>query len=107
MTQEIIKADEIIDYLFLLLSDIKWEITSEFQKIAKDLENKIELQLWEFEQQVYREIEKQIIAARQQEEQAIATSNTSVKQLLEIRNNFNEIINDITQVTANSAARKM
>lgn len=107
MTQAITKADEIIDYSFLVLSDIMWEITSEFQKIAKDLENKIELQLWEFEQQVYGEIEKQIIAARQQEEQAIATSNTSVKQLLEIRNNFNEIINDITQVTANSAARKM
>ncbi|MEM9923142.1 MAG: GTPase [Cyanobacteria bacterium P01_D01_bin.50] len=64
------------------IADTKWEITSEFQKIAKDLENQIELQLWEFEQQVYGEIEKQIIAARQQEEQTIATSNTSVKQLL-------------------------
>jgi ribosome biogenesis GTPase A len=88
------------------IADVKWEITSEFQKIAKDLENQIELQLWEFEQQVYGEIEKQIIAARQQEEQAIATSNTSVKQLLEIRNNFNEIISDIQKVTANSAGKK-
>ena len=67
----------------------------------------IELQLWEFEQQVYGEIDKQIIAAREQEEQAIATSNTSVKQLLEIRNNFDVIIRYITQVTANSAAIKM
>ncbi len=45
------------------------------------------------------------MAARQQEEQAIATSNTSVKQLLEIRNNFNEIIRYIQKVTANSAGR--
>ncbi|MGD1911697.1 MAG: hypothetical protein ACFB2X_12780 [Rivularia sp. (in: cyanobacteria)] len=89
------------------IADIKWEITSEFQKIAKDLENQIELQLWEFEQQVYGEIEKQIIAARQQEEQTIATSNTSVKQLLEIRNNFNAIVRYITQVTVNSVAKKM
>jgi uncharacterized tellurite resistance protein B-like protein len=89
------------------IADVKWEITSEFQKIAKDLENQIELQLWEFEQQVYGEIEKQIIAARKQEEQAIATSNTSVKQLLENRNNFNEIIRYIQKVTANSAAKNI
>ncbi|AFY55128.1 putative GTPase [Rivularia sp. PCC 7116] len=89
------------------IADVRCEITSKFQKIGKDLENKIELQLWEFEQQVYGEIEKQIIAARQQEAQAIANSNTSVKQLLEIRHNFDVIIRYITQATADSAARKM
>ncbi len=89
------------------IADVKWEITSEFQKLAKDLENQIQLQLWEFEQQVYGEIEKQIIAARKQEEQAIATSNTSVKQLLEIRNNFEVIIRYIQKVTANSAAKNI
>ena len=89
------------------IADVRSQITSQFQKIAKDLENQIELQLWEFEQQVYGEIEKQIIAARQQEEQAIAISNTSVKQLLEIRNNFNAIVRYITQVTVNSVAKKM
>ena len=47
------------------------------------------------------------MAARQQEEQAIATSNTSVKQLLEIRNNFDVIIRYIQKATANSAARKI
>lgn len=87
------------------IADAKWEITSEFKKLAKDLENQIELQLWEFEQQVYGEIEKQIMAARQQEEQAIATSNTSVKQLLEIRNNFDVMIRYIQKATANSAGR--
>jgi len=89
------------------IADIRYDITSQFQKIAKDLENQIELQLWEFEQQVYGEIEKQIIAAREQEEQAIATSNTSVKKLLEIRNHFDVIIRYITQATADSAARRM
>jgi GTP-binding protein EngB required for normal cell division len=89
------------------IADVKWEITSEFQKLAKDLENQIELQLWEFEQQVYGEIEKQIIAARKQEEQAIAVSNTSVKQLLEIRNNFEIIIRYIQKATANSVARNI
>ncbi|MBV6622073.1 MAG: 50S ribosome-binding GTPase [Rivularia sp. (in: Bacteria)] len=89
------------------IADLKWEIASEFQKIGKDLENQIELQLWQFEQQVYTEIEKQITAARQQEEQAIAISNTSVKQLLEIRNNFEVIIRYIQKATANSAAKKM
>lgn len=89
------------------IADIQCDITSQFQKIAKDLENQIELQLWDFEQQVYGEIEKQIIGAREQEEEAIANSNTSVKQLLEIRNNFNTIIRYITEITANSAAKKI
>ena len=89
------------------IADVRSQITSQFQKIAKDLENQIELQLWEFEQQVYGEIEKQIIAARQQEEQAIAISNTSVKQLLEIRNNFEAIIRYIQKATATSAAKNI
>ena len=89
------------------MADIRCDITSQFQKIGKDLENQIELQLWEFEQQVYGEIEKQIIAARKQEEQAIATSNTSVKQFLEIRNNFEVIIRYIQKATANSAAKNI
>ncbi|WP_414620313.1 GTPase [Calothrix sp. CCY 0018] len=89
------------------MADIRCDITSQFQKIAKDLENQIELQLWEFEQQVYGEIEKQIIAARKQEEQAIATSNTLVKQFLEVRNNFEVITRYIQKATANSAARNI
>ena len=89
------------------IADIRSDITSHFQQIGKDLENQIELQLWEFEQQVYGEIENQIITARQQEEQAIAISNTSVKQLLEIRNNFEAIIRYIQKVTASSAAKNI
>ena len=81
------------------MADVRRDITSQFQAIAKDLENQIEIQLWQFETQVYGEIEKQIAAARQQEENAIASSNTSVKQLLEIRKDFELILGYITKAT--------
>ena len=62
----------------------------------------MELQLREVESQVYNEIEKQIAAARQQEENAIAASNTWVKQLAEIRKNFDLILRYITKATENT-----
>ncbi|MEG4498749.1 hypothetical protein QUB05_16265 [Microcoleus sp. F10-C6] len=83
------------------MSDVRRDITSKFQLTAKDLENQIEIQLSEFEQQVYGEIEKQIAAARQKEEEVIYASNTWVKQLAEIRKDFDGIIQYITQATAN------
>jgi len=83
------------------MADIRRDITSQFQVIAKDLENQIEIQLWEFEGQVYGEIEKQILVARQKEEDAIASSNTSVKQLAEIRKDFELILRYITKATEN------
>jgi predicted RNase H-like HicB family nuclease len=84
------------------MADVRRDITSQFQVIAKDLENQVEIQLWQFESQVYGEIEKQISTARQQEESAIASSNTSVKQLLEIRKDFDLILRYITKATENS-----
>jgi hypothetical protein len=83
------------------MADIRYDITSQFQSIAKDLENQIHLQLWEFEQQVYSEIDKQIAAARQQEESAIAASNIWVKQLAEIRKDFDLILRYISKATQN------
>ena len=83
------------------MSDVSRDITSKFQLTAKDLENQIEIQLSEFEQQVYGEIEKQIAAARQNEEEVIYASNTWVKQLAEIRKDFDGIIQYITKATAN------
>jgi hypothetical protein len=83
------------------MADVRREITSQFQVIAKDLENQIQIQLWEFEAQTYGEIDKQIAAARQQEESAIASSNTSVKQLAEIRKDFEWILRYITMTTEN------
>ncbi|MEG4203403.1 50S ribosome-binding GTPase [Microcoleus sp. Pol7_A1] len=83
------------------MSDVRRDITSQFQSTAKDLENQIEIQLFEFEQQVYGEIDKQIAAARQKEEEVIYASNTWVKQLAEIRKNFDAIIQYITKATVN------
>ncbi len=83
------------------MSDVRRDITSQFQSTAKDLENQIEIQLFEFEQQVYGEIDKQIAAARQKEEEVIYASNTWVKQLAEIRKDFDGIIQYITKATAN------
>ncbi|MEG4499579.1 50S ribosome-binding GTPase [Microcoleus sp. F10-C6] len=83
------------------MSDVRRDITSQFQSIAKDLENQIEIQLFEFEQQVYGEIEKKIAAARQEGEEAISASNTWVKQLADIRKDFDVIIQSITKATAN------
>ncbi|MEO0970624.1 MAG: LeoA/HP0731 family dynamin-like GTPase, partial [Cyanobacteria bacterium J06639_18] len=83
------------------MAEIRQDITSQFQKLAKDLENQIQLQLWEFEQQVYNQIDKQILEARQQEENAIAASNTWVKQLAEVRQDFESILRYITKATGN------
>lgn len=78
------------------MAEVRHDITSHFQSIAKDLENQIHLQLWEFEQQVYGEIDRQIAAVRQQEENAIAASSTWVKQIIEIRKDFELILAYIT-----------
>jgi hypothetical protein len=58
-------------------------------------------QLRQVETKLYGEIEKQIAAARQKEEEVIYASNTWVKQLAEIRKDFDVIIRYITQATAN------
>jgi hypothetical protein len=86
------------------MADVRREITSQFQVIAKDLENQLEIQLWEFEGQVYGEIEKQIAAARQKEEDAIAASNIWVKQLAEIRKDCELILRYISKATETSVA---
>ena len=83
------------------MSDVRRDITSQFQSTAKDLENQIEIQLFEFEQQVYGQIEKKIAAARQNQEEVIYASNTWVKQLAEIRKDFDGIIQYITKAAAN------
>lgn len=86
------------------MADIRRDITSQFQALAEGLENQIEVQLREFEKQVYGEIEKQVAAARHQQEEAIAASNTWVKQLAEIRRDFEAITSYVTQVTKATVA---
>ena len=80
------------------MANARREITSQFQKIAQDLELQIEAQLREFEAQAYGEVERKIGAARQQEETAIAVSNPGVRKLIEIRQEFESILTTIRQV---------
>jgi len=83
------------------MAEARQEITSQFIAIAKNLENQIEKLFQEVELQVYGEIDKQIASARQQEESAIATSNTGVRQLAEIRKDFDLILRYISNATNN------
>ncbi|MFN6496018.1 MAG: GTPase [Nostoc sp. DedQUE01] len=85
------------------MAEERQKITSQFIAIAKNLESQIENLLVEVELQVYGEIDNQIAAARQKEESAIAASNTWVKQLAEIRQDFESIIRYITKATENKA----
>lgn len=84
------------------MADIRRDITSQFQTIAKDLESQVEMQLREVQAQVYGEIDNQIAVARQQEENAIASSNKWVKQLAEIRKDFEAIKLYIAKATEDS-----
>src|SRR5579883_154628 len=86
------------------MAEARQEITSQFIVIAKNLEHQIEKLLGEVELQVYGEIDKQIATARQQEENAIAASNTGVRQLAEIRKDFELILRYISQAAKSSVA---
>ncbi len=83
------------------MAEARREITSHFISVAKSLENQIDSIFRDVDVQIYGEIDKQIAAARQQEENAIATSNTWVRQLTEIRQDFESILRYITQVMEN------
>lgn len=83
------------------MAEARREITSHFISVAKNLESQINNILREVELQVYGEIDKQIAAARQHEESAIASSNTWVRQLTEIRQDFESILCYITQAMEN------
>ena len=80
-----------------LMADARQQITSSFQKLAKDLEHQVEIQFYEFDKQVYGEIERMIADARKQNEEAIALSDMSMKQLIAIRQEFKAILNMICQ----------
>ena len=86
------------------MNDIIRYITSQFQAIAKHLENQINAQLWTVEQQTYRKLEQQIGVKRQQELDAIAGYNKDVKQLAEIRRDFERILQYISKATVDSSA---
>ena len=78
------------------MADARQQIVSAFQKQAKDLEHQIEIQFYEFDKQVYGEIEQKIVDARKQNEEAIALSNSSMKELISIRQEFETILKTIS-----------
>jgi F0F1-type ATP synthase membrane subunit b/b' len=78
------------------MADARRQITSQFQKLAKDLEHQVEIQFDEFDKQVYGEIEQMIADARKQNEEAIALSNTWMKELIAIRQEFEAILKTIS-----------
>lgn len=86
------------------MADIRRDITSHFQVIAKDLEDQILQQEKDFEQQVYAEIDKKITQARQDQQEAIAASNTGLQKLIKIRNNLGTILDYISRISNNSDA---
>jgi GTP-binding protein EngB required for normal cell division len=88
------------------MADVRRDITSQFQSLAKELEHQIDLQLYEFEAQVYGEIEKQISLARQQQENTITQSNVWMKELVEIRTNFELILEYISKNLSVAAIKK-
>ena len=86
------------------MADARRDITSQFQAVGKDLESQLGMQLGEFNNQFYGGIEQQITAARQQQEDAISTSNEWMKELLNIRADFNEILAKISSVSCGGEA---
>ena len=78
------------------MADARRQITSHFQKLAKDLEHQVEIQFYEFDKQVYGDIEQRIADARKQNEEAIALSNSSMKELISIRQEFETILKTIS-----------
>ncbi|MHC5718331.1 MAG: LeoA/HP0731 family dynamin-like GTPase, partial [Nostoc sp.] len=81
------------------IADARREITSQFIAMGKDLESQMEAHLREVEAQVYGETDKEIAEERRKEEDVIATSNIWVKQLAEIRKDFDLILQYITKIT--------
>ncbi len=69
--------------------------------MAKDLENQLEIQFYEFDRQVYGEIENKIADARQKTEEAIASSNTWMQELISIRHEFENILKNISLANTN------
>ncbi|MEM9217198.1 MAG: hypothetical protein AAGD25_22995 [Cyanobacteria bacterium P01_F01_bin.150] len=77
----------------------KAEIRNDFKKIALDLKQHIQSQLHIFEQDIYGEVEATIAEARQEQEGAIATSNTSIQTLTKIRQDLTNLLIGLKQHT--------
>ena len=77
------------------VSDEREKIRQKFQEAAKKFELEIENKRQEFEANVYDEIDKKIQTVRIQGEKEIATSNSWMEKLIEIRRDFDELVRNI------------
>ena len=80
------------------LVNARLDITSQFVSIAKGLELQVDEQIRGFESQFFGDIEQQILEARQREEVEIKSSNHYFSELVNIRNEFQTILSDISKV---------
>ena len=81
------------------MSDIRRDITSQFQANAVNLTKQIEEQLQEAENQLYGQIEGKITEARRQNESVIANSQAEVRQLAEIRKSLEGILEEVQKMS--------
>lgn len=84
------------------MSDIRRDITSQFQAIAVDLTKQIEDQLQEAENQLYGQIEWKIAEARRQNELVFANSQAEVGQIAEIRKSLEGILEEVEGYSKNA-----
>ncbi|MEL6440479.1 MAG: LeoA/HP0731 family dynamin-like GTPase [Cyanobacteria bacterium J06621_8] len=84
------------------MTEARLNITSQYQALGKDLSSQLGIQVGEFNHQFYGDIEQQIRSARQQQENAIVTTDIWMKELLEVRKSFNQILVQISSVENNN-----
>lgn len=81
------------------LAQGRLNITSQFIKMGESLKEQINEQLAEIEIKLYGEIENQIAEARRNQEESIASANTGMQQLTQIRNELESILQKITRAS--------
>ena len=73
----------------------KYEIRNQCKKTTHELNHQIQGQLQSFEQEIYGGVETILHDARQEQNGAIATSNTAINTLTTIRQGLNNLLNTL------------
>ena len=74
------------------LSEERMNIKSQFRTMAMKVKTQIDEQILEIEKQLYQEVEHKISSIREQQKQAITSSNTFMQKLSEIRHDLDTIL---------------
>ena len=74
------------------LSEARMNIKSQFRTMAMKVKTQIDEQILEIEKQLYQEVEHKISSIREQQKQAITSSNTFMQKLSEIRHDLDTIL---------------